>query len=125
MKRLIPLLVLGFAACRATEERIDPSASYPDVKTGNLLEGELVVDLGTTGFPRKGSVTPLYTVYDADGRKVKVSSTASTTLEPGRYLIRLEDPVWEPDIFWVTVEEGKTTYVDPARLGGRHPAYVQ
>jgi len=112
----IAVASLAFASCRSSEDRVNPSGSYPDFKTGNVSKGELIVENVTpTLLPRKGEPATLYIVYDEQGKQVAEATTASTSLAAGRYMIRPAQA--DPDVktFWVTVEAGKTTRVDVSK----------
>jgi hypothetical protein len=73
-----------------------------------------------------------YAVYDRDGRRVAEvpnhsplvvtdEGPADVALPAGRYRVRLDRPDGGARTFWVTIERGRRTEVDPARLGGGEP----
>lgn len=111
---------LLLAGCSTEPEHVDPFNNYPDVRTGNIPmdTGTLTVE----GIPRAGmsggqgkhgpELLPLYSVYDEAGNFLKDVTDPSTSLAPGRYLIRVESDQFKPVPFWVTVVTGKTTFVD-------------
>jgi hypothetical protein len=51
--------------------------------------------------PKNGTPPTLYTVYDEHGKEVARSSTLSTTLPVGRYMVHLEEGDSEPHEFLV------------------------
>ena len=131
-------LLLGLGACSTTHgDRIDPSGTYPDAKTGNVaLEGTDYGTLsvatpedrvGTDGSAR--TVDTGYGIYNSEGKLVAevpnrsdlvVTSEGPTeiSLPAGRYLVRLDRDDVSVRTFWVTIEPRKRTEVDPKRLGG-------
>jgi len=68
-----------------------------------------------------------YSVFDRDGRPVMdvpnhsplvvtMEGPTPVSLPPGRYLVRPDVPVGDVRAFWVTIEPGGHTVVDPARI---------
>lgn len=107
---------LAVAGCRSHEHR-DAGDSAPDLKTGNVSKGELIVEaLPKSPMPTKGSPAILYTVYDEQGKVVAKSSTMSTTLPAGRYRVHAENAELRAHEFWITIEAGKTTRVDLSKV---------
>lgn len=117
---------LAFSGCQLNpQEHINPSGAYPDAKMGNVTvpkEGKLVVHRDIPALQPGGQSenSPVsragYTVFDEQGGEVKHVEGSETTLPVGRYLIRLDEPTHERTPFWVTIQSGKTTEVDVARL---------
>jgi hypothetical protein len=132
---MLALCLAGVAAlclsgCPGGPERIDVSANYPElgvakpvrdqrsglvVFTATFLDVNHVDDAGTlvrhTG----------YTLYSDRGEWIEYvrnfigsADTEPTTidLEPGRYLVRLDNPEKKAPIFWVVIKTGMMTTVD-------------
>jgi hypothetical protein len=123
--RVFGVLTLVAAGCRSNGDRLSPDSAR-DHKSGNVSTGHLVVEAAPfPPAPKNGNPATLYTVYDDRGREVARSSTMSTTLPAGTYLVHLEGFDAEVREFWVTIESGKTTYVKPSEVEVPHPATVR
>jgi hypothetical protein len=121
MKCFLAIVGTGLllAGCGAERDQVNPFNDYPDARTGNvpatgMLTVEGVANPGEPGGQGKYEpvVTSMYSIYDESGRFVKDSTAPTTSLAPGRYLIRVDNDNFKPTPFWVTVESGKTTVVD-------------
>src|SRR5579872_2732957 len=128
MKHLLLILAifgLTLAGCQtATEQSINPSGAYPDVKKGNVTpeEGKLILhrDVPLIEPGGQGSQEAVqeaaFSVFDQQGRLVKRVSGSETTLPAGRYLVRVEGTTPEKPPFWVTIESGRTVEVDVRKV---------
>jgi hypothetical protein len=120
---------LVLAGCPGGPDLIDPSADYPvlgeakasrDSRTGLLLytatfvDPNLVDDTGTM-IRHTG-----YTIYSERGERLEYvrnyvglydTEPTQIELEPGRYLILLDNPEKQPPIFKVVIAPGKITTV--------------
>jgi hypothetical protein len=124
---------LALAGCPGGPDQIDPSAAYPTlgqsrptrdrrttlvVFTATFTDLNLVDDSGTmhrhTG----------YTIYTEHGQKVDYvrnyvgmydTEPTAVELDPGRYLILLDNPEKQPPVFKVILEDGKMTTVSLPR----------
>lgn len=122
---------LAVVGCAASKPAIDPRGSYPDLGTGNVspsAKGALLVHTET--FPSMDgdvlrNLHSGYDAYDPQGqwlffvpnhRHSSDESPDPVDLAPGRYLIRPEAGGSPRRTFWVTIQEGKTTEVDVAKL---------
>jgi hypothetical protein len=140
------LLLLGvIAGCSEGPETIDTSGSHPDFGTTAPMTAEAKdaeVDTGRLLVftprileenPVDAEAAPLthysgYTVYTQDGHKVaheenhrvRQEGPVERTLAPGRYFVRLDQPVPGRD-FWVTVEKGRVTRVEKGLWSGVPP----
>lgn len=112
----VAALALAISGCRSHDHR-HASDSAPDLKTGNISKGELILEaMDKPPTPSKGAPAPLYTVYDEQGKQVARPSTMSTTLPAGRYRVHMERAEADVHEFWVTIESGKTTRVDVSKV---------
>lgn len=128
MKHLVlSLAIIGLAlsGCQtASEQGINPSGAYPDVKKGNVTpeEGRLILhrDVPVTEPGGQGveevAEQVAFTVFDQQGRLVKRVSGSETLLPAGRYLVRVEGSTYERQPFWVTIESGRTVEVDVRKV---------
>jgi hypothetical protein len=137
------LLWLG---CSAPPEKVDVQQTYPELGTRAALKpplppesaemGQLIVfsliqreprtDItDINDYPPLSSVRTGYTVYDKNGIvMVEVpnyvpsidSGPTKTSLPPGKYLIRLDQPQEGPNYFWVTIKNGELTRIDEKDL---------
>ena len=116
--------------------KIEPSPAYPTLgksrpsrfQTSTLrVFTETWIDYnlgsGDTGTVIRPSA---YTLYDDQGRKLffvrnYIGATdrepETIELDPGRYLVLLDEPGKHPPVFWVLLEPGKETVVDLLRSG--------
>lgn len=128
MKALVYVLLCSgalFSGCAGpSEERIDPASHRPDLGTGNVPPyGVLMVISERNANVREGgqgehevSSNILFSVFDRNGRMMANSDTQEIRLPPGRYVVRTESEQQKEEVFWVTIEAGKTTEVDARRF---------
>lgn len=145
----VALLFAVLSGCASeTATQIDPRATYPDAGTGNpdarMQRGTLTVYTPVVVDPTSGRaymsghdqpaprVHSGYTLFHADGKSpvyvrnhTMMPSTdeepSEITLPVGRYLVRPDLAPEDARTFWVTIETGKETQVDPSRLTPRRP----
>lgn len=122
---VVAVLTLAVAGCGSYDHR-HASDSAPDLKTGNVSKGELVLEaMDKPPTPSKGAPATLYTVYDEQGKQFAKPSTMSATLPAGRYRVHMERGEADVHEFWVTIEPGKTTRVDVSKIKeGESPTTV-
>jgi len=138
MTRLaMTLLVLGIVGgCSASPDTIDTSGRHPsfeatdpvapEAKDAEKESGQLLIFSPRVPEenPLDSDATPMiqhsgYTVYTEDGRKVahednhgvRREGPVERKLAPGRYFVRLDEPV-PGRTFWVTVEKDRVTPVE-------------
>ena len=116
---LASFLLLGcfLWGCSGEPARIDTSGSHPSLgKPASMTPAAVEAEVDTGRLlvvaPESG-----YTVYGEDGRQVahepnRAGLREGLKLAPGRYFVRLDEPVRGPREFWVTVERIKVTRVD-------------
>ena len=137
------LLWLG---CSAAPEKVDVQQTYPELGTREAIKpplppesaemGQLIVfspvqreprtDITEINdYPPLSSVRTGYTVYDKNGiEMVQVpnyvpsiySGPTKTSLPPGKYLVRLDEPQEGPNYFWVAIQKGELTRIDEKDL---------
>ena len=120
--------LLGVAGCSAPH--VDPSGRYPDAGQGNVPQpsaekvgasvGTLRVDTVVERWGSNNNESPRvqsrYSVYDERGNLVAGGLWGDSDLPAGRYLVTLRETPGAPQTFWVSVQAGKVTEVDPVRL---------
>jgi hypothetical protein len=130
IRRILPVAaLLLFLGCPGGPEQIDATAAYPtmgEAKPTRALRTSLVIFTATFRdlnlADDSGTMTRHtgYTIYTHQGQRVDyvrnyvgVHDTEPTTveLEPGKYLILLDNPEKQPPVFRVVVEPGKLTTV--------------
>lgn len=134
MKNLTGALVLAaLASGCARTSYVDPAETRTDAGIGNVdvsKAGELVVYTEATEPPRTQEAEPPrlvptgYTIHDESGKRLfhvpnAVSSDTEhptvVSLEPGRYLVALDEADSAPRTFWVRIEDGRRTAVDVSK----------
>jgi len=128
-------VLLAAAGCAAGgAETIEPSSSYPSLgkarpnrsPTSTLrVFTETWIDFNVGSGDDGTIIRPsAYTLYDGQGRKLffvrnyigaRDSEPETIELEPGKYLVLLDEPGKHPPVFWVVIEPGKETTVDLLR----------
>jgi hypothetical protein len=82
-------------------------------------------------YPRISHVSSGYTVYNKEGASVRYvqnfwtninAGPLTTELDPGKYLVLMDEPNQIPKFFWVTVEKGKMTTVSEKTAPTPEPA---
>jgi hypothetical protein len=127
------IAALALAGCASGPEYIDPKAPYPTLgqsRQNRDLRSTLVVYTATwtdwnvsddSGAKIRHSGYTIYNehgeYYDYIRNYIGVSDTEPTTIEldPGRYIIKLDNPEKQAPVFRVVIQQGKLTTVSLPR----------
>jgi hypothetical protein len=137
------LLWLG---CSAAPEKVEVQQTYPELGAREPIKPPLPPESDQMGqlivfspiqreprteiteindYPPLSSVRSGYRVFDKDGvEMVRVpnyvpnifSGPTKTSLPPGRYLVRLDEPREGANYFWVAIKKGELTRIDEKDL---------
>jgi hypothetical protein len=130
LRGILPVAAILFCVgCPGGPDQITPSDSTPtlgeakptrDQRSGLVVFSATFVDLNLSDDSGTMIRHTGYTIYTNQGQKVDyvrnyvgIHDTVPTLveLEPGPYLILLDNPEQQPPVFRVLIERGKTTSV--------------